>query len=271
MNEPFFRIGELSKLFGIGVDSIRYYEKVGLLHPTRNTENNYRFYSMDDIRQLTMIRELLNLNFSTEQIRHYDLNRTLEHTTTLLEDELTVINEEIAKLYETKNSIQARLKNIYQNTSSDHLNHIRVLELEDRPCVMVSNDNLPDNYVDYYLVQYMHSMQKNIDTIGACDCYTLDLKNSNPDSLYYRTKNVFFYSDTLTYHSNYTLPAGTYLSLMYRGALSKTKEWVPKLFEYAKKHNYSIHGDPIEFCYIDDYETEIQEEYVTELQLKVKP
>ena len=28
-----FKIGELSELFNIGVDSIRYYEKVGLLHP----------------------------------------------------------------------------------------------------------------------------------------------------------------------------------------------------------------------------------------------
>lgn len=30
-----FKIGKLSKLFDIGVDSIRYYEKVGILHPVR--------------------------------------------------------------------------------------------------------------------------------------------------------------------------------------------------------------------------------------------
>ena len=43
-----FKIGELSKLFDIGVDSIRYYEKVGILHPVRNDENNYRMYTIDD-------------------------------------------------------------------------------------------------------------------------------------------------------------------------------------------------------------------------------
>ena len=37
-----FKIGELSKLYHIGVDSIRYYEKVGILNPIRDEENNYR-------------------------------------------------------------------------------------------------------------------------------------------------------------------------------------------------------------------------------------
>lgn len=67
-----FKIGELSKLFDIGVDSIRYYEKVGILHPVRNDENNYRMYTIDDVRRLALIRELLRLSFSTDQIREYD-------------------------------------------------------------------------------------------------------------------------------------------------------------------------------------------------------
>lgn len=58
-----FKIGELSKLFDIGVDSIRYYEKVGILHPVRNDENNYRMYTIDDVRRLALIRELLRLSF----------------------------------------------------------------------------------------------------------------------------------------------------------------------------------------------------------------
>ena len=75
-----FKIGELSKLFDIGVDSIRYYEKVGILNPIRNEENNYRLYTVEDVRKLTMIRELLNLNFSTEQIKHFDENRNVANT-----------------------------------------------------------------------------------------------------------------------------------------------------------------------------------------------
>ena len=69
-----FKIGELSKLFDIGVDSIRYYEKVGILHPVRNDENNYRMYTIDDVRRLALIRELLGLSFSTD--RYVNMTRT---------------------------------------------------------------------------------------------------------------------------------------------------------------------------------------------------
>ena len=67
-----FRIGELAKLFDIGVDSIRYYEEVGILRPKRDPINNYRLYTIEDVRKLTMIRELLGLNLTTEQIRDFD-------------------------------------------------------------------------------------------------------------------------------------------------------------------------------------------------------
>ncbi|MDO4166387.1 MAG: MerR family transcriptional regulator [Eubacteriales bacterium] len=265
-----FRIGELSKLFDIGVDSIRYYEKVGILNPLRNEENNYRLYTIEDVRKLTMIRELLNLNFSTEQIKSFDDNRNVENTKELLAQELNILNEEIVKLYEKRNSIETRLYSLRRNLAKDASEQIKVLDLEERHCLMLSDTNLPDEYVDYYLVKYMHSQQFRIDTIGACDCYTLDMENSNPDSEYLRTKNVFFYSNRMLYHSNYVMPAGKYLSLSYRGSLRKTKQLVPKLYQYAKAHHLKVIGDPIEMCHIDDYETADENEYLTELQLAVK-
>lgn len=265
-----FRIGELSKLFDISVDSIRYYEKVGILNPLRNEDNNYRMYTTEDIRKLTMIRELIHLNFSTEQIKFFDENRNIDNTKKLLEQELNMLNEEIVKLYEKRSSIETRLYTLRSNLARDASEQVKMLELEERHCLMVSETNLPDDYVDYYLIKYMHSQQLRIDTIGACDCYTLDVENSNPASDFLRTKNVFFYSNRMLYHSNYLLPAGKYLSLSYRGSLKKTKQLVPKLFEYAKAHHLKVTGDPIEFCHVDDYETGDEEEYLTELQLAVK-
>lgn len=269
-----FKIGELSKLFDIGVDSIRYYEKVGILHPVRNDDNNYRMYTIDDVRRLALIRELLGLSFSTDQIRRYDMDRNVSSTTKLLQTELKVVDSEIAKLYETRASIQNRLDTITSMSSSatqDDLESVIIKEFPDRNCVMVTDDNLPDDYVSYYVVKYMQRHHTKIDTIGACDCYTLDIPGSNPKSLYYRTKNVFFSAPYLSPDEcNYVLPAGKYLSLTYRGALTKTKELLPQLYTYAKDHQLEITGDPVEMCHIDDYETNNEREYIIELQLMVK-
>lgn len=269
-NNKTFKIGELCKLFEIGADSIRYYEKVGILHPLRDENNNYRLYTIEDVRKITLIRELLNLNFTTEQIRQYDENRNLAVTLELLTKELSIADEELKKCQEKRQNIKQRLQTIQNLSNLPATEEIHILDLPERNCVMVNDSNLPDAQVDYYLTKYIHSAGKQIDTIGACDCYTLDLPGSNPDSLYYRTKNVFFYSAHIPKKDcNYLLPEGKYLSIYYRGPLKKTKELLPGMYAYATSHHLNVTGEPIEFCHIDNYETHLEDEFVIEIQLPV--
>ena len=150
------------------------------------------------------------------------------------------------------------------------LGNIRVKEFDERHCVMISESNLDDDDVDYYLVKYMQSHKNKVDTIGACDCYVLDTSKVSDDGNSFETKGVFFYSDTLLYNSNYSLPAGKYLSIFYKGPSPRTKLAVDKLITFAKEHHMKIVGDPIEFCHIDDYETSIDDECLTEIQLPIK-
>ena len=62
---------------------------------------------------------------------------------------------------------------------------------------MISESNLDDDDVDYYLVKYMQSHKNKVDTIGACDCYVLDISKISEDGNSFVTKGVFFYSDTI--------------------------------------------------------------------------
>jgi len=269
MNSGYFKIGELTKLFHIGSDSIRYYEKVGIIHPLHDTQNGYRLYSLDDIRTIAMTREMLSLNFSTDEIRIFLETRTIDKTIALFEKELNLVNDQIVKLLQQKMTIQGRLADIHNTLSHKTDSAIRLLEFCERPCIMISKTNIPDDYVSLSALKYMRSHPQRIDTIGGCDCYTLDLAGSNPNSDYYRTKNVFFYSESLNYQSNYSLPAGRYLSLYYVGSLKKTKELLPSLYRYAEEHHLKTCGDPVEFGHIDSYETNHENEYVIELELPV--
>ena len=97
-----FHIGELSNLFNISVDSIRYYEKKGLICPTRNENNGYREYSLDDFQTLVMIRELLGLDFHKEQISEFLKNRNISTTMEMLDTELSIIKEKMEVLQKKK-------------------------------------------------------------------------------------------------------------------------------------------------------------------------
>ncbi len=169
-----FKIGEISKLFHIGVDSIRYYEKVGLLHPVRNEENNYRLYTLDDIRTMNTIRELLDIGFSTEEILEFEKDRNLSHVTKMLQKESSVIDEKIRHLMDIKANINSRLRSINESLSLDTSGHITLLDLPERKCLLITEDDMPDNEINYRLAEFTSSSEQKVTTIGACDCYILD-------------------------------------------------------------------------------------------------
>ena len=62
-------IGELSRLAGVNIETIRYYEKVRMLRPPARTEGGRRVYGPADIRLLAFIRRGRELGFGLEEIR----------------------------------------------------------------------------------------------------------------------------------------------------------------------------------------------------------
>ena len=269
-NQKLFRIGDLARLFHIGVDSIRYYEKVGLLHPVRGEENNYRLYTLDDVRTMNTIRELLELGFHTDEILRFEKDRNLHHVADMLKKESDVIDREMAELKAKKKNIQARLRSIREDLGLDCSGTIHLLTLPERACLKIADSDMPDNMINLELARFTIHLPEKVSTICACDCYTLDISSTNAEGNDYRTKNVFFYSPYMDFPCNFALPAGQYLSVCYRGSFEKTRTFVPKLLSFAKENGLVPAGDPSEFCHIDRYETSCQEEYLTEIQLPVR-
>jgi len=61
--------GKLAQLAGCNLETIRYYEKIGLLHEPDRTESGHRVYSRDDQRRLKFILRSRELGFSIEGLR----------------------------------------------------------------------------------------------------------------------------------------------------------------------------------------------------------
>lgn len=267
--KEYYKIGEITELFGIGADSIRYYEKKKLISPTRNTVNNYRLYSLQDIKKITDIRELLALGFSTDDILRFEENKTLENTEHLFETELNYVEKQIKDLFSIQSSIKRKLKLLQHAKKLNTDETVYVKHFNSRPIEIISETRIADNQVPLTAVRKQRSENRNIDLIGACDCYTLDLENSIPEHDYYLTHNVFLYYPEQNAASNAFLPAGDYLSLCYKGHPKRTKDLMHLLYDYAKTHDLDILGMPIEFDYISHFESGKEEEFIIEIQLPV--
>ena len=63
------KIGELAKLTGCSVQSIRHYEKEKLLPSIRRSNGNFRLYDLATVEQLKFIKHCRNLDLSLAEIR----------------------------------------------------------------------------------------------------------------------------------------------------------------------------------------------------------
>ncbi len=62
-------IGDLARATGVGVETIRYYERIGLFPAPPRTAGNYRSYTVGHLRRLSFIRRSRDLGFTVEQVR----------------------------------------------------------------------------------------------------------------------------------------------------------------------------------------------------------
>ena len=62
-------IGELSRRAGVNIETIRYYERIGLLAKPARSNGGYRLYGPADVQRLTFIRRSRELGFSLDEIR----------------------------------------------------------------------------------------------------------------------------------------------------------------------------------------------------------
>jgi Cu(I)-responsive transcriptional regulator len=63
------KIGELARATGTGVETVRFYEKSGLLPPPARTGSNYRSYGSDHLQRLSFVRRARALGFSLDDVR----------------------------------------------------------------------------------------------------------------------------------------------------------------------------------------------------------
>lgn len=103
-------ISEVSKKYGVSVDTLRYYEKEGLIPPVRRTESGLRDYSEKDCGWVEFIKCMRSAGLSIETLREYIAlcqkgNRTLLKRKNLLVAE----RDRLARRVEEMQTILQRL------------------------------------------------------------------------------------------------------------------------------------------------------------------
>ncbi len=109
----FLSIGELAKLRNVNVQSLRYYEKLGILVPAYiNPDSGYRYYSLEQIMILDTVILCIDLGIPLKDLINYVNEAGELEFEKLLKDGRKLAKEKIAKIESNINSIDRTLQHI---------------------------------------------------------------------------------------------------------------------------------------------------------------
>ncbi len=124
-----FAIGQLGRLTDTKVETIRYYERIGLLSAPARTPGNYRDYGPEHLNRLSFIRRARDLGFSLDQVRALldlsdDRNRSCEAIDAIAREHLAEVDRKIADLH----SLRCELSSLVDQCRCGTVAECRIVE-----------------------------------------------------------------------------------------------------------------------------------------------
>lgn len=244
-------IGKMAKVNHVSEQTLRLYDKMGLLCPSsRNDENGYRYYDIRQSARLDMIQYLKSMGFSLKEIQQQLSSENLKEIVTLLEHRDNQIGEQIGKLKSQRKAVQRTIRSFerYQNAPPDGYIVLEYLEKRQMYCI-----DSKINFYDYGLEMYeklLRELKRNLmedefSPLYFCNVGSILRKDNLLKGRFVSTEVFVFLDDeNLPSPQVQTIPAGSYICI-YCDSFEKEKEYARRLLDHIAQHDYLIAGDYI--------------------------
>ena len=266
--KDYYKIGEISKIYGIGRDSLMYYEEIGILKPFRD-KNGYRMYNLSDIWRLNLIKELRSLNFPMKKIKEYLDDRNIESTKEILNKEISLIDEKIEELLSYKKNIMKRLDTINDELRNLKFDEIDLVYINKRKALELNANITKDEEFDFLIQKLQKDYENRFTILGNNNIGSSFCLDKMKQGIYNEFKSVFCFLEDEEKIYNIIFNEGYYLTLTYKGEYKNNKYHIKKMFKHIEEKGYKVISEPIEIYKIDIHETEDINEFVTEIQIPV--
>ncbi len=116
------KIGELSKITGCSIQTIRYYEKEDLLPCAMRSEGNFRLYNKEVLKQLLFIKHCRNLDISLPEIKQLiDLKQKPKSDCSDINEMINQHIKQVDARIEELNELKSNLLSLYQKCSTGNV------------------------------------------------------------------------------------------------------------------------------------------------------
>ena len=257
-------------MIDIPVKTIRYYESIGLCTPSQTDENsNYRYYSIDDIFRLDLIRLLgRQLGLPLRTIKEYfDQSADLDQLTTYLRQQEQEIDAEIEDLRLRRSFVSKKIQDI-RNSKDRTLLIPTLVECERRE------------------LSVRREMIHSVEEAMLLTRRNLTLYAPEVENIMYMIRDLVedHYEDfdgiqvlvgiggDLSEHglSLYSLEAGKYLRIMYRNQAEERQQAMDRLRHFMQENDLVRIGPMINSGSVIDVSSPSSSDYCLTTEFMVK-
>ena len=138
--EKLYSTGEFAKIAGVTLRTIRYYDKIGLLKPTKVLNNGYRRYCNNDLITLKKIVSLKQLGFSLEEIYPLIQDNDKNSFKKSIQLQISLLDQKIQKL----NALKESLKSTKKLLNKEEIPWDKIIEL-------INLSSIEDKIIEHYM------------------------------------------------------------------------------------------------------------------------
>lgn len=256
-----YLIGQFSKIARLTVKTLHHYDTIDLLKPAKIGENNYRYYTEEQLHYCRKIEELKKLDFTLEEIKSI-----LKGKVSLEE----VITGQISKVRQQRDYYQSCLENgmvIMKNLLKERVNNMyRVNEKIIEPVNVISIRTQGSiTNIGETIKQICVSMYKNNLSSAGYMFTRYYNEDFNPQDTDYEVCMPVVNDTKVIGLKTIELPGGNAISTIHTGPYNDIGQAYKVLFDYLNKTGKVCTGPPREVYLKGPDVCSSEEQYVTEI------
>ncbi|NDL68323.1 MerR family transcriptional regulator [Anaerotalea alkaliphila] len=275
-----YSIGQVAALTGVSDQTLRYYDRIGLLKPEIiDPANGYRHYSPVQLKTLNVIARLKELGLSLRQIKEALDEQDVRAVFDLLHAQEAVVDQEIDDLFVRRELIERTIENL-----EIELTYSGNYEVTPKICPLrrfLALRDLHQGEIGYLEVSINELLRKTRRLGFSIESNPILIFADTPEGIRIRHVAVevlgnlkeFIPSDTRQGDAGLfvmEVPAGTYLSCYQRGNMQDIRTALDKIRVWAQGGGLVLEGDPMEVLLVDYSLVSERQHLLTEVQWRVK-
>jgi len=277
VKEKLYTIGEVSKLSNVSIKALRYYDKINLFKPAHvDPDTNYRYYKDSQLYHLDLIKSLKYIGTPLEEMKKAQTLNP-DHLLFFITEQEQLIEEKLQDLRKVQSNIKNLKRRMQRQLEIPALGEIFLWKEEETRIIQTKvNDMKPDNILNasYSKLKTIVESTDGFMPTGYGAVFPYQLYNNIDDITYHHLFTPVLTNKTISSLTPdmelVTIPAGTYVCIVYIFTPEQYMSNLHKLFDYIKEHQMTVISDVYETFIPLRYSPNQHEEFMIEIKVRIK-